>query len=35
MKKTITLDTADPVSILGPGNRILNEFCTYYPGLVH
>ena len=33
MKKTITLDTADPVSILGPGNRILNEFCTYYPGL--
>ncbi|MBR0299279.1 MAG: PhoH family protein [Bacteroidales bacterium] len=33
MKKTITLDTADPVSILGPGNRILNELCTYYPGL--
>ena len=33
MKKTITLDTADPVSVLGPGNRILNEFCTYYPGL--
>jgi phosphate starvation-inducible PhoH-like protein len=33
MKKTITLDTADPVSIIGPGNRILNEFCTYYPGL--
>ena len=33
MKKTITLDTSDPVSILGPGNRILNEFCTYYPGL--
>ena len=33
MKKTITLDTADPVSILGPGNRILNEFCTYYRGL--
>ena len=33
MKKTITLDTADPVSILGPGNRILNEFCTYYPSL--
>ena len=33
MKKTIALDTSDPVSILGPGNRILNEFCTYYPGL--
>jgi phosphate starvation-inducible PhoH-like protein len=33
MKKTITLDNADPVGILGPGNRILNEFCTYYPSL--
>ena len=33
MKKTIILDTPDPVSILGPGNKILNEFCTYYPGL--
>lgn len=33
MKKTITLDTSDPVSILGPGNRILNEFCSYYPDL--
>lgn len=33
MKKTLTLDTSDPVGILGPGNRILNEFCTYYPSL--
>ena len=33
MKKTITLTAVDPVEILGPGNRILNEFCTYYPGL--
>ncbi len=33
MKKTITISSADPVSILGPGNRILNELCTYYPGL--
>ena len=33
MKKTISISSADPVSILGPGNRILNELCTYYPGL--
>ncbi len=33
MTKTIILDTADPVGILGAGNRILNEFCTYYPGV--
>ena len=33
MKKTITLKAVDPVEILGPGNRILNEFCTYYPGV--
>lgn len=33
MKKTIRLDTSDPVGILGAGNRILNEFCSYYPGL--
>ncbi|MCQ2180729.1 MAG: PhoH family protein [Bacteroidales bacterium] len=33
MKKTIRLNTSDPVEILGAGNRILNEFCSYYPGL--
>ena len=33
MKKTITLKAVDPVEILGPGNRILNEFCTYYPAV--
>lgn len=32
-RKTIKLNTKDPVEILGPGNRILNEFCSYYPGL--
>ena len=33
MKKTITLDAIDPVEIYGAGNRILDEFCTYFPGL--
>lgn len=33
MKKTITLETADPIEIYGAGNRILEEFCTYFPGL--
>lgn len=33
MKKTITLDAIDPVEIYGVGNRILDEFCTYFPGL--
>lgn len=33
MKKTIKLNTDDPVGLLGAGNRILNEFCSYYPGL--
>lgn len=33
MKKTIKMNTSDPVEILGAGNRILNEFCSYYPGL--
>ena len=33
MKKTITLHTSSPVEILGPGNRILDEFCSYFPGL--
>ena len=33
MKKTITLDAIDPVEIYGAGNKILDEFCTYFPGL--
>mgnify|MGYP002622706861 CR=1 FL=1 len=33
MKKTISLGVSNPVGILGPGNRILNEFCSYFPGL--
>ena len=33
MKKTITLEAIDPVEIYGAGNRILDEFCTYFPGL--
>ena len=33
MKKIINLDVTDPVEILGPGNRILNEFSSYYPSL--
>ena len=33
MKKTITLEAIDPIEIYGPGNRILEEFCNYFPGL--
>ncbi len=33
MKKTITLEAVDPVEIFGVGNRILEEFITYFPGL--
>ena len=33
MKKTITLEALDPVEIYGAGNKILDEFCTYFPGL--
>ena len=33
MKKTITIESTDPVGILGAGGRILDEFCSYYPGL--
>lgn len=33
MKKTINMKVTSPVEILGPGNRILNEFCSYFPGL--
>ncbi|MBR1576539.1 MAG: PhoH family protein [Bacteroidales bacterium] len=33
MRKTIRLDAIDPVEIYGVGNKILEEFCTYFPGL--
>ena len=33
MKKIITLEAIDPVEIYGAGNKILDEFCTYFPGL--
>ena len=33
MKKTITLEAIDPVGIYGAGNKIRDEFCTYFPGL--
>ena len=33
MRKTIKLESADPVEIFGVGNKILEEFCTYFPGL--
>lgn len=33
MKKTITLETFDPIEIYGAGNKILERFCTYFPNL--
>lgn len=33
MRKTIKLESVDPVEIFGVGNKILEEFCTYFPGL--
>ena len=33
MKKTIHLEAIDPIELYGAGNRILNEFCSYFPGL--
>ena len=33
MKKTITLEAIDPIEIYGAGNKILNEFCSYFPGM--
>ena len=33
MKKTITLQHADPVDIYGAGNKILDEFCSHFPNL--
>ena len=33
MKKTIQLEAIDPIEIYGAGNRILTEFCSYFPKL--
>ena len=33
MKDTIRLEAIDPIEIYGAGNKILEEFCTYFPGL--
>lgn len=33
MKKTIKLENIDPIEIYGSGNKILEEFCSYFPGL--
>lgn len=33
MKKTIVLEAIDPVEIYGAGNKILQEFCSYFPTL--
>ena len=31
MKKTISIENMDPVEIYGVGNKIFEEFCTYFP----
>ena len=33
MKKSIKLEAIDPIEIYGVGNRILTEFCSYFPHL--
>ncbi len=33
MKKTIKLEAIEPIEIYGAGNRILSEFCSYFPHL--
>ena len=33
MKQSIHLEAIDPVEIYGAGNKILNEFCQYFPQL--
>ncbi len=33
MKKSIKLEAMDPIEIYGAGNKILEEFCTYFPSL--
>ena len=33
MKKTIKLEDVEPIELYGAGNKILEEFCSYFPGL--
>ena len=33
MKKTVRVEAIDPIEIYGPGNKILMEFCSYFPHL--
>ena len=33
MKKTVRLEAMDPIEIFGVGNKILTEFCSYFPHL--
>lgn len=33
MKSTLTLEAIDPIELYGAGNKILEEFCSYFPGL--
>lgn len=33
MKKTIILEGIDPIAVYGAGNRVLEEFLTYFPGI--
>ena len=33
MKKTVTLEAIDPIEIYGVGNKLLTEFCSYFPHL--
>ena len=33
MKKTIKLEDIEPIELYGAGNKILEEFCSYFPGL--
>lgn len=33
MKKNLHLEAIDPIEIYGAGNKILSEFCSYFPHL--
>lgn len=33
MRKTLQLEIADPLEIYGAGNKVLEEFCSFFPGL--
>ena len=33
MKKTVILEGIDPIAVYGAGNRVLEEFLTYFPGI--